>query len=178
MKKIFSCIIQIVLGTLVILAVIYLTLPKGLLFLWGLNKLGIKAVAQEIEEGFLGAELKEVILEIKGETLKFSKMYLTLGNVVFSCGNGQIKVKYSPFSKIEFDVSNIRGRCIGENRFKEIDGKFFYQFNRGFTGSLQMKEVNYVIKAPKVLIRLKGDEVEIYVPNLGIRRRFKIEKIL
>jgi len=178
LKKFFFWIVQGLLGVFFILVLIYFILPKGFLLLWGLNKLGIKAIAKEVKENLLGADFYGVVLDIRGENLNFPKVHFKLNKIKLICGNGKVYIRYVPGSKVKVNIENLKGSCVGENRFKEVRGDIVYRIGKGLFGELEIKGVKYGIKASKVFLRLKGNNAELYVPQLGIRQSFKIRGIL
>ncbi len=160
---------------LFIVLITYLVLPKGYIFLKILEKKGIKIAVNKVKENFWGAEFFDVNLWIKGYEFKVKKIKLNGKSLFIPCGEkSYIKISYLPLKKVKVIVKDFSGACIGRSEVKKISGEITYIYPEGLYGNLYLYEINYFAKVSKALITFKKDYLYFQVPELNIRKKFKL----
>jgi len=154
---------------------VYLLTPKGLIFLWSINKI-FPVVAKEVKETFLGAELIDT--KVKAGTIELDiKRIIIKGPYLFiPCQHGFIKITYQPLKKVFFKSENFSGSCIGLSKVKKIQGTLVITYPIKIYGMLEVDGVKYMkMKISKVFLNFKGEYLIFQIPSIGIKEKISLK---
>ena len=157
---------------------IYLLLPKGLFFLWGVNKF-FPLVASSVKETLFGAEFYGLKALIGEKEFKVKKLVLDKNYIYLPCKEGFAKVIYVPVNKLIVEVRSLKGKCIGYEGLEKVSGSLKLKYPLSVKGRLTISGFKYLgIKVSQIFLDFRGNYIILKIPSLGIVQKVILKEAL